>query len=163
MTNAAMAGEANSLEYVGFWARVGASLIDTIVLLLITYPLLYWIYGKEYWLSGVLIVGKADVAINWVFPLVATVLFWMYKSATPGKMVIRARVVDASTGHAPSFGQSIVRYLGYFVSVISLGLGFFWIGWDAKKQGWHDKMAGTVVVRPKGGGVEKVRFPESTA
>jgi uncharacterized RDD family membrane protein YckC len=39
------------------------------------------------------------------------------------------------------------RYLGYFVSTIPFGLGLFWIGWDKRKQGWHDKLAGTVVIR----------------
>jgi len=40
-----------------------------------------------------------------------------------------------------------VRYIGYFVSVIPFGLGFIWIAFDSKKQGFHDKLAGTVVVR----------------
>jgi uncharacterized RDD family membrane protein YckC len=45
----------------------------------------------------------------------------------------------------------MVRALACFISLIALGLGFFWIAFDAEKQGWHDKIAGTVVVRlPKG-------------
>ena len=44
--------------------------------------------------------------------------------------------------------QLVIRYLGYFVSTIPLGLGLLWVGFDRRKQGWHDKMANTVVVRP---------------
>ncbi len=150
----------NALDYVGFWARVGASMIDSVVILAVTYPPLYWIYGKGYWLSGSLIAGTADLLISWVLPITGTILFWVYKSATPGKMLIGALVVDARTAAPLTVGQSIVRYLGYFVSVIPLGLGLFWVGWDARKQGWHDKMAGTVVVRANSLGAAGIRLSE---
>jgi uncharacterized RDD family membrane protein YckC len=73
----------------------------------------------------------------------------MYRQATPGKMAIGARVVDATTGGAPSTRQLVIRYLGYYVSTIPLLLGLIWVAFDPRKQGWHDKLAGTVVVRPK--------------
>jgi uncharacterized RDD family membrane protein YckC len=136
-------------EYVGFWARVGASIIDTILMLVIVAPLLTWIYGTEYWVTERYIVGPADVLLNWVLPAIAVILFWIYRQATPGKMAIHARIVDAKTGGKPSTGQLIGRYLGYYVSVIPLMLGIIWVGIDKRKQGWHDKLAGTLVVRAK--------------
>lgn len=137
------------LEYVGFWARVGASLIDTIILLAITTPLLVSIYGWGYFLgeNRSFIAGPADFVISWVFPAITVVLFWLYKQATPGKMAVSARVVDAETGDSLSTGQAIGRYLGYFVSMLPLFLGIIWVAFDPKKQGWHDKLAGTVIVR----------------
>ena len=150
----------DDLEYVGFWARVGAALIDTVLMLVIVIPLLHWFYGEAYWdpdRTGWL-AGPADLLVSWVFPAVATVLFWLYRAATPGKMAIRARVVDARTGQPPSFNQSVLRYLGYFVSTFPLCLGLIWVGFDVRKQGWHDKIAGTVVVRSKRDGVAPVRF-----
>jgi uncharacterized RDD family membrane protein YckC len=143
-----------SVEYVGFWARVGASLIDTVLAMLIIVPLSLAVYGTSYFsLSNTsLVSGPADVLISWVLPAVAVVLFWIYRQATPGKMAISARVVDAKTGGALGVGQSIVRYVGYFVSTIPLGLGLLWVAFDPKKQGWHDKIAGTVVVRERGAG-----------
>jgi uncharacterized RDD family membrane protein YckC len=148
------------LEYVGFWARVGAALIDTVLMLVIVIPLLHWFYGEAYWDTGRTgwVAGPADLLVSWVFPAAATVLFWLYRAATPGKMAIGARVVDARTGQPPSFNQSVLRYLGYFVSTFPLCLGLIWVGFDARKQGWHDKIAGTVVVRSKRGGVAPVRF-----
>lgn len=146
------------LEYVGFWLRLWASLIDTILISMIVYPLLYALYGGDYFTGGQLFGGAGYVMVNYVLPAVAIIVFWMYKSATPGKMVIRAKIVDAKTGGQPSAGQLIGRYFAYYLSTIPLCLGFLWIAWDPKKQGWHDKLAGTVVVRPKGGGTQKVVF-----
>lgn len=137
------------LEYVGFWARVGASIIDSILVLIICLPLVHWIYGEAYWLSGKWVQGPADFLITWVGPAVAVLLFWIYRQATPGKMAIGARIVDAKTGGKPGMGQLIARYLGYYVSTIPLFLGLIWVGIDKRKQGWHDKLAGTLVVRAK--------------
>ena len=136
-------------EYSGFWIRFGALLIDIVILIAITFPMLYMIYGETLYYSEDFILGGADFMISYVMPFVATILFWMYKSATPGKMVVKAIIVDAKTGNAPTIKQSIIRYFGYIVSTIPLCLGFIWVCWDSKKQGWHDKMAGTVVIHPK--------------
>ena len=62
-------------------------------------------------------------------------------------MAISAQVVDARTGGRLSLGQSVLRYFGYFVSTIPFGLGLLWVAFDPKKQAWHDKIAGTVVIR----------------
>jgi uncharacterized RDD family membrane protein YckC len=138
-------------EYVGFWPRVGASIIDTILMLVICAPLVTYFYGREYWVSSefVFIAGPADFLINWIFPAIAVVLFWIYRQATPGKMAIGAKIVDEKTGGRPSTGQLIGRYLGYYVSILPLMLGIIWVGIDKRKQGFHDKLAGTLVVRSK--------------
>jgi uncharacterized RDD family membrane protein YckC len=146
------------LEYVGFWPRVGASIIDSILVAVILFPMLTWIYGGDYWLDPRLIKGTWDFLLSWVLPAVAIVIFWVYRQATPGKMAISARIVDAKTGKAPSTRQLVVRYLGYFVSTIPFGLGLLWVAFDPRKQGWHDKLAGTVVVRPRHRGPTQVRF-----
>ena len=145
-------------KYTGFWPRVGASLIDTIIIIVITFPILISIYGWEYFEGDSFVAGFADFILSWVFPLIAIIAFWVYRQATPGKMVISARIVDAKTGDKPTFQQYIVRYIGYFVSSIPLGLGIFWVAWDKRKQGWHDKLAGTVVINPKESSTQEVAF-----
>jgi uncharacterized RDD family membrane protein YckC len=137
------------LEYVGFWLRVAASLVDGLLLVFVTTPLLWVVYGPSYWTRPGLVAGPADVAISWVLPAVATLAFWFWRQATPGKLAVRARIVDASTGAPPSTGQYIVRYLGYFVSAIPICLGMIWVAIDDRKQGWHDKLANTLVVRDR--------------
>ena len=77
-------------------------------------------------------------------------LFWWAKQATPGKLLIGAQIVDEKTGGKPSTAQLVGRYLGYYVSIIPLFLGIIWVAFDTRKQGWHDKLAGTVVVRKTG-------------
>ena len=152
----------DSVEYAGFWVRVGASLIDTVLIVCVTFPLLVAIYGWSYFDSSTaFIAGFADFLLSWVAPAVAVVVFWLYKQATPGKMAVSARVVDAKTGNTLTVGQSIGRYLGYFVSAIPMGLGIIWVAFDPKKQGWHDKLAGTVVIRSKNRGPEPVKFEKA--
>ena len=136
--------------YVGFWIRFWASVIDSIFVSLIITPLLLVAFGWDYFSSSRLVgYGFLDLIISWGLPTLAIVLFWVYKSASPGKMFFSARIVDAETGRDPSARQCVVRYLGYFVSAVPLGLGFLWIVFDHRKQGWHDKLAGTVVIRQK--------------
>ena len=137
----------NEQEYAGFWIRVGAAIIDSILVLIIILPVLTAIYGKDYWVSESFIQGFWEVIVNYILPAIVVILFWTYKSATPGKMVTKLTIVDAKTGGKPSTGQFIGRYLGYFVSIIPLFLGIIWVGIDKRKQGWHDKLAGTVVIR----------------
>lgn len=155
-----------NLEYVGFWPRVGATLIDTVITVLLTYPLLIAVYGwsgltdfDEEAYSGYL--GPADLLISVALPAVAVILCWRYWRATPGKMVVSAQVVDAKTGRALSVGQSIVRYLMYIVAMLPLGLGVVWVAFDPRKQGWHDKVAGSVVIRSRQRGQEPVRFDDA--
>lgn len=147
-------------EYAGFWIRVWAAVIDSVLTLALTTPLLYWFYGSSS--SGDMLDGMSlrpgEFAISWVLPAIAVVWFWRARSATPGKMAIGAKIVDATTGEAPSTAQLVGRYFGYFVSTIPFGLGLIWVGIDARKQGWHDKLAGTVVVRRKSGALP-VSFP----
>lgn len=146
------------LEYAGFWVRVWAALIDTLLVCVIIFPILGAVYGREYWSSERLIQGPVDFLLSWVAPAVAVVLFWMARQATPGKMAISARIVDATTGGKPTTGQLIGRYLGYFVAMLPLFAGILWVAFDARKQGWHDKLAGTLVVRKKGGNAAPVKF-----
>lgn len=147
-----------NLEYAGFWARVWASLIDTVLIGIAVIPALTAIYGEAYWDSTAFIVGPADFLLSWVLPAIVVLIFWATKQATPGKMAIGAQVVDAKTGGKPTTTRLIVRYLGYFVATIPLFLGILWVAFDARKQGWHDKLAGTVVVRKKAGTVRPVSF-----
>jgi uncharacterized RDD family membrane protein YckC len=146
------------LEYVGFWSRTGASLIDTILLGVIVWPILTAFYGESYWTSEKFIQGPMDFLLSWVFPAVAVIVFWVVKQATPGKMSVSAKIVDAKTGNAATTGQMIGRYFAYYLSLIPVGLGFIWVAFDARKQGWHDKLAGTVVVRKRNRESKSVTF-----
>ena len=133
--------------YAGFWLRAVASLVDTIWVLLLTLSLGWMVYGASYFTSEQIIQGYADFIISYILPFLITIIFWTYKSATPGKMILGMKIVDAETLDPVSKGRLVLRYLGYYMSMIVLFLGFFWAGWDKRKQGWHDKIARTVVIK----------------
>lgn len=135
------------LEYAGFWIRLVATLIDSLLIVMVIAPILSLIYGKDWWASSEGI--ESDIwyiLLNYVFPVIVIITFWVYKSATPGKMAMGIRIVNAKTGEKPSTGQLIGRYFAYYLSTLALMLGFIWVGIDKQKQGWHDKLAGTLVV-----------------
>jgi len=157
-----MAAAEPRIVYGGFWIRFAASIIDSVLVMVVITPLLIWIYGTDYIMGPVnetlgmesleetsslfQFQGTADVLLNYVFPAIAIVLFWIARQATPGKMLLSLKIVDAKTLGPISAGQAIGRYLGYYVSTLVFFLGFFWVAWDARKQGWHDKLANTVVI-----------------
>src|SRR5262245_20849845 len=136
-------------EYVGFWARVGASLIDSILMVIILVPFAR-LFGVGMDIESALrFDSPANIMVNGVLPAIAVILFWMYRQATPGKILIGAKIVDEKTLGKPSTGQLIGRYFAYYLSTIVLLLGFIWVGFDARKQGWHDKLAGTLVIKSR--------------
>lgn len=142
--------------YVGFWRRCGANLIDGILMNIIVLPILYSIYGPAIFAEDApLLFGPADVILRYILPIVLVVLFWVHWQATPGKMLVSAKIVDAKTFKKAPPSRLILRYFAYILSALPLCLGFFWIAFDSRKQGWHDKLAGTVVVRDPKGSLEE--------
>jgi uncharacterized RDD family membrane protein YckC len=134
-------------EYAGFWIRLGAALIDLVVIAIVFLVPLTLINGEEYWIGDQFFYGFWDLMLGYILPFVATVWFWLRYFGTPGKMALQLKIVDADTGGKLSLAQAIGRYFAYFVSAIPLLLGYIWVGIDKRKQGIHDKLAGTVVVR----------------
>jgi uncharacterized RDD family membrane protein YckC len=136
-----------SSDYVGFGDRLIAFVLDTTIFFVIVIPALVAIYGRDYLArSDDSFAGFWDFALQAIVPALAVILFWRRYGATPGKLAIYARIVDARTGQPASTGRLVARYFGYFISSLPLFLGFAWIAIDRRKQGWHDKIAGTLVV-----------------
>jgi uncharacterized RDD family membrane protein YckC len=134
----------SSPDYAGFWQRAAACLIDWLIIIVVLMPLLIVVFGMRE-----LSLDPAEHSWDIFVPFVigaAVVGFWRYCGATPGKVALGVRIVDARDGSAPSTARLIVRLLAYLVSAIPLYLGFLWIGIDRRKQGWHDKIARTIVI-----------------
>lgn len=140
----------DALRYAGFWRRVLVHLIDAVIYLPVALAALYGIYGPEYFLEGgdepFSYFGAWDLVINDLIPLLLVVWLWHRYGGTPGKRLLHLKVVDARTGAHLRWGQAVLRYFGYIASLLPLGLGFLWVIWDKRKQGFHDKLAGTVVI-----------------
>ena len=141
---------AREVRYVGFWRRAVAFLLDAMIGILVLGIAVLVMYGRDY--PDFYEAGRTlwfDILFELVLPTVVTLAFWRYRGATPGKILVSARIVDAKTFGPPSMARLAGRYFAYIVSSFFL-LGFLWIAIDARKQGWHDKLAGTVVVEDEG-------------
>ena len=142
-------GSASSIEYAGFWSRFLAFVIDSLIVTVVLVPLMIWIYGMGYFDVDLQLSGRAGGVWDWIVNLALAaiaILFWKFRGATPGKMAIGAKIVDARTGGVPSTGTLVLRFVAYIVSMLPFFLGFLWIAFDKRKQGFHDKIAKTVVV-----------------
>jgi uncharacterized RDD family membrane protein YckC len=169
----------DTVEYAGFYVRMSAFGLDSLAVLLplsFVFGLFYSLawgeanFGDEQMLMlqqtgndpQLMQQALAQMAEegrfsrwimeNLIFSISSGALvigLWHYFSSTPGKMLLGMKIVDADSGLPPSMKQNIIRYAGYFVSTAVLCLGMFWVGFDKRKQGWHDKMANTVVVYKK--------------
>ena len=147
----------SELSYVGFWARFLSFVVDSVwAMILIALILGVGLSAPEIDLTGatdpdravgILLQALPRLGLELLLIGVVFVLFWMFRSATPGKMLVSAVIVDAKTLSKPSTGQLIGRYLAYYASTLPLCLGFLWVAFDKRKQGWHDKIAGTLVVK----------------
>lgn len=138
--------------YVGFWSRFLAFLIDSLVASLFLYPLSL-LYDPALALNldpthanQIVDALLAKMMLEMILIGALFIAFWIYFGSSPGKMLFKSYIVDASTLGPASRKQLLIRYLGYYVSLLPFGLGFFWIGLDPRKQGWHDKLADTLVV-----------------
>jgi hypothetical protein len=80
-----------------------------------------------------------------IFSLVYYIVAWSRSGQTIAKTTLGIKVVGPD-GQPPSGGQAVLRYVGYLVSAVVVSLGFIWILFDSKRQGWHDKIAKTYVV-----------------
>jgi len=130
-------------EYAGFWIRVVASIIDTICIVLITIPFVMPFINSEQ-----MPVFLAILA-NYILPVAFIIGFWKYKAATPGKLLLGLKIVSLKDDEEMTTAQMIIRYIGYIPSALIFLLGYIWVAFDGKKQGLHDKLAGTTVIKTR--------------
>jgi uncharacterized RDD family membrane protein YckC len=172
-------GPAPGYEYAGFWIRLVAFLIDLVPLLIVSFIVLAPLIGSladsfrdlppaprgadlespEYQAWQALVMQRTTnltaqftpiSGLLQLFSAVYYVGFWTWRGQTPGMMLFGLRVARETDGSPPGLARSILRYVGYFISQLVLFIGFIWVAFDSRKQGWHDKIAGTVVVRRAG-------------
>lgn len=181
MTEETPENKPEEIYYASVNARMFASFVDCLALLVILFvltPVLYPLYGVIYNLTdshpdiaafyearnsvrgfsqlyqlmiehGILKRNLVDILALYTLSSVLVIPLWMKFQATPGKMLIRAKVVDVKTMEKPSKLRLIIRYCSYPLSVAPFFLGFMFAGISRKKQSFHDIIAGTTVVYTK--------------
>ena len=137
--------------YGGFWIRFVAILLDAIILGVISSALAPLLGVGTIVTTST---GAGAVQINYTYNALGTLIgllyfigFWSFRGQTPGMIPFRLRVVRAADGSRPDWIVSLLRYVGLIISIIPLFLGVIWAAFDSRKQGWHDKIASTVVIR----------------
>ena len=126
----------SDVRFAGFGERFVAYVIDTVFLTFVLVVLgLFVTRGSLTALVALMLVA-----------VIYTIGFWMLVGATPGKLLMNLEVVRTDGGEI-GIVTGVVRYIGYTISSIPVGLGFLWIIWDGKKQALHDKIASTVVIK----------------
>ena len=134
----------SSPDYAGFWQRAAALLIDWLIVIVIAVPIMVVGFGiREVSLDPE---AHSWDLLSFVAVAVTVIGFWRYCGATPGKIALGVKIVDAATLGRPSLLRLILRFFAYFLSAFPLYLGFLWAIVDRRKQGWHDKIARTIVI-----------------
>lgn len=135
-----------ALEYAGFWIRLGAATIDFIILLSIMY-LIFYAFSKSitFVIPSWLFIPLLDLTF-WLIHIAYFTVFWTWRGQTPGKMITGIKIIRTDSSPV-TWKYAFLRYLGCIVSTIILFIGFIWIAFDSRKQGLHDKIADTYVVK----------------
>jgi uncharacterized RDD family membrane protein YckC len=137
--------------YGGFWARFLAIVLDWIIIGIMSSALGALVGAGTVVTTQTAGGVQVNVAANAMATLVGLVYFvgfWSFRNGqTPGMIPFRMRVVKASDGTAPDWVVSLLRYAGLIISMAAIFIGVIWAAFDSRKQGWHDKIAGTLVLR----------------
>jgi uncharacterized RDD family membrane protein YckC len=120
------AGYVAAPRYAGFWIRFVAVLIDGIIMSLL----------------AVTVIGII-VAIPYM------PVMWWKKGSTLGQMALGLKVVRAEDGGPISGSAAFIRFIGFIIAEIPVYIGLIWAAFEPRKRGWHDMMAGTVVIHTK--------------
>lgn len=135
-------------HYAGFWVRFLALLLDAVLLGIFT-AVLTPVWGPQVTVTGTTFQVNAQTnAITTLVGLVYFTAFWSWRGQTVGMIPFNMQVVGVADGKKIDVVRALLRYVGFVISIIPLFLGLIWAAFDSRKQGWHDKIAGTVVIRP---------------
>jgi len=166
-------------KFAGFWRRFVAYMIDGFILSIVltilgVIAIVAYVTGAMSGNGGSLIARMTNpeqlsilTLWIWAFSMILNILYFTYFYGTsgrsPGKILMGLQVVTTD-GKPLTFGIAFLRSVGYLVSSFVFCLGFIWIGIDKKKQGWHDKIARTVVIiRQPDGNSQGISIPDSPA
>lgn len=139
-----------AVEYAGFWVRLGAQIIDLIILSIIGWIICFIILSL---VSGDLNAedyanfrGSLVIVVGFILVVTYCIAFWVWRGQTPGKIAVGIKIIRTDTASI-GLGRSILRYIGYIISGLIFMIGYLWIAFDSRKQGIHDKIADTYVIK----------------
>lgn len=129
--------------YGGFWRRFIASMLDGFIIGLVTSPLTYSVTSHSTTSST----STSNSLPTFLISAAYILFFWVYQNGqTLGKKIMGLRIVKEN-GQSLDFPTAVTRYFGYLISAAVFCLGLISAAFNPKKQGWHDKMANTIVIK----------------
>ena len=145
------AGPAPGVRYAGNGARFLAWIVDGFIVGIVV--TIFYAIGFGVLAAGASADSSAGAGIGLIVMLIGVIVgvaylpfFWARSGQTIGMKMLRLRLVRAMDGGPLSGGQAVLRLIGYWISAAVFYLGFIWILFDSKRQGWHDKIASTVMI-----------------
>ena len=148
-------GPAPGLRFAGHGARLVAYVLDAVVVSLLVLGV---VIALGLLTAGLAISGAAPLAVVTGLLVVISVFaislgyfpwFWVNGGATPGMRIFGLRVVRDRDGGPIGWGEAILRVIGLWIGGAVFYLGYIWILIDKRRRGWHDLIAGTIVVQPE--------------
>ncbi|KPJ58212.1 MAG: hypothetical protein AMJ42_03690 [Deltaproteobacteria bacterium DG_8] len=137
-----------------FWIRFIAISIDSIIINILSFILIIGLIALYLSSIGWEIMYKVEIygftVLFYILSIIISITYYTYfygsTGQTPGKMVCRLKVVQIN-GEPLGYSKAFLRWIGYIVSSFVFCIGFLWTLWDKNKQTWHDKIAGTYVIK----------------
>ncbi|NIQ37376.1 MAG: hypothetical protein GTN81_02130 [Proteobacteria bacterium] len=137
------------IEHAGFWIRAGAYIIDNVLLIFAFLGLaiaLFLIFGAFRNPSVIVVLQPLLILVSIVMPFAYSVYYLGKRGYTPGKGFLGLQVIRQD-GTGMTYGDAAIRTFSYILSLIPMNLGFLWVAFDPNKEGWHDKIAKTQVIK----------------
>lgn len=145
---AEVAGPAPGVQFAPHGERLVAYIVDSIVLFLaLMLAIIPIVIAGATNSSALAPLAAIMILVVVVLAIAYFPFFWARGGQTPGMKVFRLQVVRDRDGGPLSGGQAIMRLVGYWINGIVLYIGFAWVLVDARRRGWHDLIAGTVVIK----------------
>ncbi|MEK6681978.1 MAG: RDD family protein, partial [Nitrospirota bacterium] len=147
--------DAESLPKGGFWIRLAAAFVDGIILLIVQ-SIFGFFVGMGVGMGSVMrggipeegqmLSGIIAFFVTIFIGIAYSVFFVGWRGQTPGKMALKLKIIQIN-GEEMTYGKAFLRWIGYSISGLTLGIGYFMVAFTKQKQGLHDKIAGTYVIR----------------
>jgi uncharacterized RDD family membrane protein YckC len=136
--------EEHALEYAGFWIRLGAAVLDLVIIAVILFAVFSILFACSHVISERRYFIMA--LISGLITIAYIIGFWIWRGQTPGKMIAGIKIIRTDSSPL-DWPHAVLRYFGYIVSCLTIFIGFIWIAFDERKQGLPDKIADTYVVK----------------
>ncbi len=147
--------DAESLPKGGFWIRFVAAFVDGIILLIVQ-GIFGFFVGMGVGMGsimrggipeeGQILSGIIAFFVTMFIGMAYHIFFVGWRGQTPGKMALKLKIIQTS-GEEMTYGKAFLRWVGYSISGLTLGIGYLMVAFTKQKQGLHDKIAGTYVIR----------------